>query len=186
MDDLQPGHYWKTPFIWEPGCPEPTPAPPALRFEPLADDWLHGAAAAVMADSLDASDRYACDHGGAGKAVDELMAILPEYFVRPDGWWRAAVDALGQRVGFVLPVVFKDRARWREERPQGTIFYMGVLPAFRGRGFGLELVHEATRVFVQAGCWRIFCDTGSDNRPMVEAFRRAGYRERAPWQRPLA
>ena len=185
MDDLQPGHYWKTPFLWEPGCPLP-PAEAALHFEAVDDDWLHDAIAAVMADSLDASDQHACAHGGARQGVEELMAVLPTYFERPAGWWRAAVDAQGRRVGFVLPALFKDRTRWRDERPQGTIFYMGVLPPFRGCGHGLELLHEATRVFVSAGCWRIFCDTGSDNTPMVAAFRRAGYRERERWQRPLA
>lgn len=186
MDTLSPDHYWKTPFIWEPSCREPPSASVPLRFEPVAEDWLREAIAAVMADSMDESDRHACAHGGAGQAVDELLAILPQYFERPEGWWRTGFDAQGQPVGFVLPVVFKDRSRWRGEQAQGTIFYMGVLPGFRGQGFGLELLHEATRVFTRAGCWRIFCDTGSDNLPMVEAFRRAGYLERARWQRPVA
>jgi ribosomal protein S18 acetylase RimI-like enzyme len=63
---------------------------------------------------------------------------------------------------------------------------MGVLPQFRARGYGLELVYEATRVFLAAGCWRIFCDTGTDNAPMIMTFRQAGYMERKQWQRPLA
>lgn len=63
---------------------------------------------------------------------------------------------------------------------------MGVLPAFRRRGHGLELVHEAPRLLTEARCWRIFCDTGTDNAPMVNAFRRAGYLGRQPWQWPLA
>ena len=76
-------------------------------------------------------------------------------------------------------------ARWRDGRPQGTIFYMGVLPAHRGRGHARALLDEATRLFVAADCWRIFCDTGTSNLPMVKTFRQAGYQERAPWQRPL-
>jgi hypothetical protein len=35
----------------------------------------------------------------------------------------------------------------------------------------------ATRVFIGAGCWRGFCDTGSRNAPMKRALRRAGYRD---------
>ncbi len=63
---------------------------------------------------------------------------------------------------------------------------MGVLPAFRGRSHGLELVHEAPRIFTAVNCWRIFCDTGTDSGPMVKAFRQADQVERDPWQRPLA
>lgn len=185
MGPLQPGHYWKTPFIWEPGCAEP-PVAARVRFEAAPRDWLSTAIGQVMAHSLDESDRYAISHGGVGKAAADLMAVLPQYFVAPEGWARAALDACGQRVGFVLPVLFKDPSRWKEGQPQGTIFYMGVLPEYRGHGHGLELVHEATRVFIQAACWRIFCDTGSDNAPMVGTFRRAGYKERTPWQRAVA
>ena len=61
---------------------------------------------------------------------------------------------------------------------------MGVLPAFRGHA--LCLLTQATRVFIAARCWRIFCDTCTTNAPMVQAFRTAGYREGQPWQRPLA
>jgi hypothetical protein len=47
------------------------------------------------------------------------------------------------------------------------------------------LLDEATRVFIGADCWRVFCDTGSRNEPMLRTFRTAGYEERTPWQRPL-
>jgi ribosomal protein S18 acetylase RimI-like enzyme len=62
---------------------------------------------------------------------------------------------------------------------------MGVLPEFRGRGYAFELLAEATRIFDAAHCWRVFCDTATDNFPMVDAFRRAGYIEHAPWQRSV-
>jgi hypothetical protein len=45
---------------------------------------------------------------------------------------------------------------------------------------------EATRCFAGANCWRAFCDTSSLNVPMISSFRRAGHREKAPWQRPIA
>jgi ribosomal protein S18 acetylase RimI-like enzyme len=85
----------------------------------------------------------------------------------------------------VLPVLFTEERFWKEDRAQGTILYMGVLPRFRGRRYALELVNEATRVFIEADCWRVFCDTGTENTPMVRTFRQAGYMEREPWQRPL-
>jgi ribosomal protein S18 acetylase RimI-like enzyme len=185
MQAPAPGQFWKTPFVWEPGDRLPSPSP-ALRFETAPDDWLTEALASVMADSLDESDRHAVAQCGAGQAVRELMAPLPTYFDRPDGAWKMAIDVQGRRVGFVLPVLFKAPARFKEGRPQGTIFYMGVLPAHRGQGHALQLLHEATRSFIAARCWRIFCDASSANEPMLRAFRQAGYNERTHWQRPLA
>ena len=185
MDTLQTGHYWKTPFYWESGCPQPPPKR-KLTFEPTSDEVLRSAIGAVMATSMDESDRFNVRRVGVEAAVQEVFDLLPQYFDRQTDWWRMAKDAQGQSVGFVLPVTFKEDRFWKDGRPQGTIFYMGVLPSFRGRRYGLELVHEATRVFLEASCWRIFCDTGTDNTPMITAFRKAGYMERKQWQRPLA
>jgi len=185
MDAPQPGHFWKTPFIWEPGDPEPT-ATHSLRFAEPPAEWLTMAVGEVMSHSLDESDQYAITNVGRPRATAELLALVPQYFIRPDGWWSAAIDSAGHRVGFVLPVLFQEQARYKDGRPQGTILHMGVLPAYRGKGYGVALLMEATRILIQANCWRIFCDTATRNLPMVHAFRAAGYRERTPWQRPLA
>jgi ribosomal protein S18 acetylase RimI-like enzyme len=138
-----------------------------------------------MADSLDESDRLAVGRLGPARAAVELLALASREFEAPHGWWRLARDDKGHAVGFVLPVLFADESTRRQGHPEGTIFYMGVLPEFRGRGHCLELLAEATRVFIDARCWRIFCDTATTNHPMVNAFRRAGYSERAPWQRSV-
>ena len=135
---------------------------------------------------MDGSDQFTVSRIGVEAAVQEVYDLLPQYFERQPDWWRIGKDAQGQPVGFVLPATFREERFRKDGRPQGTIFYMGVLPAFRGLGYGLELVHEATRVFLEAGCWRIFCDTGTDNAPMIKAFRQAGYVEHKQWQRPLA
>lgn len=185
MDTLPPGHYWKTPFYWEACCPLP-PCARSLSFAPASDEALRPVIGAVMATSMDDSDRFNVPRIGVEAAVQEVYDLLPRYFAREPDWWRIGSDAQGRAVGFVLPVTFKEERYSKDGQPQGTIFYMGVLPAFRGHGYGLELVHEATRIFLAAGCWRIFCDTGTDNAPMVGAFRQAGYIERERWQRPLA
>lgn len=184
MDPPQPGHFWKTPFYWEPGCPQP-PSDPALAFEPATAGWLHGAVAQVMASSIDESDQVAVRESGAQGAAAELLALAPQYFELRPNWWRLARDVQGNEVGFVLPVLLGGEKAWKHGKPQGSIFYMGVLPRFRGKGHARELLAEATRVFIEAGCWRIFCDTSSLNHPMMNAFRAAGYMERSPWQRPL-
>jgi ribosomal protein S18 acetylase RimI-like enzyme len=157
-----------------------------IVVKPISDERLRPLIAAVMATSMDESDRFNVLRIGLEAAVQEIYDLLPQHFERQPEWWRVAADPDGNPLGFVLPVTFKEERHWKDGKPQGTIFYMGVLPAFRGRGFGLELVHEATRVFTAAGCWRVLCDTGTDNTPMINAFRKAGYMERAPWQRPLA
>src|SRR5882672_11795271 len=52
MDVPQPGHFWKTPFIWEHGCTLP-PATSGLRFSSPEPDWLAQAMASVMETSVD-------------------------------------------------------------------------------------------------------------------------------------
>lgn len=185
METLKADHYWKTPFYWEAGCPLP-PSERRLSFVPASDEALRPVIGRVMASSMDGSDRFIVPRIGVEAAVQEVYDLLPRYFARQPGWWRIGSDAEGRPAGFVLPVTFAEERCWKDGQPQGTIFYMGVLPESRGRGYGLELVHEATRILLAAGCWRIFCDTGTDNAPMVGAFRRAGYIERERWQRPLA
>src|SRR5271167_3635049 len=91
MEVLQPGHYWKTPFVWEPGCPEPGPES-ARAFEATPEHWLLDAVASVMADSLDESDRYAVSQLGPARAAAGLLAIASHHFAAPVGWWRLARD----------------------------------------------------------------------------------------------
>jgi ribosomal protein S18 acetylase RimI-like enzyme len=184
MEALKPGHFWKTPFLWTPGCKAPGPAS-KLRFDAAEPGWLEQAVASVMATSADESDQAAVAELGGLAAARELLSFDAEYFeVRP-GWWAHAVNALGERVGFVLLARLKPDRYWKEGKAQGTIYYMGILPGHRGKGYAADLLDEATRVFIGADCWRVFCDTGSRNEPMLRTFRTAGYEERTPWQRPL-
>jgi ribosomal protein S18 acetylase RimI-like enzyme len=181
---LPADHYWKTPFVWEPGCPTPPTADGVLAYEPAHDDWLRDAIAQVMSHSRDESDQVAVQRLGALRAASDVLSLSQDFVIRQD-WWRRARNEAGEIVGFVLPALFHDEESVRDGRPEGTIFYMGVLPAHRGQGHATRLVAEATRILVGASCWRILCDTGSTNLPMINAFRRAGYIERPPWPRPL-
>lgn len=156
-----------------------------LTFEPTLDEGLRPMIGSVMATSMDEADTFNLSQIGVEVAVQELYDVLIAHSVKLPHGWQVGKDSHGQAVGFVLPTLFKEERFWKDGRPQGTIFYMGVLPEFRGRGYGLELVAEATRLLMLAGCWRIFCDTGTDNLPMVRAFRKAGYVELKQWQRPL-
>ena len=66
---------------------------------------------------------------------------------------------------------------------EATIFHMGVLPEYRGRGFGRALLRRATRV--AHGVWRIYCDTAADNLPMIRLFASEGWQRLPPHERPV-
>jgi ribosomal protein S18 acetylase RimI-like enzyme len=176
------GYYLKIPFVWEAGCPLPTEAV-RLRFRTADPDWLVSALSSVLATAQDPSVQLAVSEYGPHEAAAELIALSRPHFEHLPEWWQLAETADGQPVGFVLPTVFTGKAG--EAFRDGTIFYLGVLPEHRGKGYGHELLAQATRVLRQVGVGRILCDTAACNGPMIAAFRAAGYIEREPWERPL-
>jgi ribosomal protein S18 acetylase RimI-like enzyme len=184
-EELRPGHYWKTPFVWETGRPEPESVS-SLTFETAEYDWLVDAVAQTMAASLDETDRFLVSTVGASKAAAETLEMALKDFENREGWWRVAKDIDQNSVGFLMPVLFKGEKFWKEGRPVATIFYIGVLPQYRGLGYVLELLNESIRICQLANCWQIWSDTGTDNHPMVQAFRKAGFLERLPRQQPVA
>jgi ribosomal protein S18 acetylase RimI-like enzyme len=186
MPSAEAGRFWKTPFVclserWR------MPAPQRLQFEDAEEAWLREALRRTIAASLSESDRCLVERVGPDRVADELLSLAASHFMRPAHWWRMARNDQGEAIGFVLPVLFKkpEPDPRGMHRPEGTIFHMGVLPGFRGQGYALDLIIEATRICIDAGCWRIFCDTASSNAPMLSAFRQAGYEELTPWQQPL-
>lgn len=186
----RPGHFWKAAFAcaldtWSP--PRAAATTPPLRFEPVDDAWLREALAATLADSPNESDHALVARAGTGGVADTLLSLLHPHFVRPPGWWRMARDPSGEAVGFVLPVLYRQPTAdpFGRQRPEATIFHMGVLPAHRGRGHALGLVIEATRLAAEAGCWRLFCDTSARNVAMRRAFERAGHEALPLRERPL-
>jgi ribosomal protein S18 acetylase RimI-like enzyme len=82
-------------------------------------------------------------------------------------WWRVAYLERSP-VGIVLPQVFSDRTN------EGTLFYVGVLSEFRGRGFG-KVLHESGLAFLAArGVKRYVGSTDARNLPMIAVFRANG------------
>ncbi|WP_322694672.1 GNAT family N-acetyltransferase [Nostoc sp. DedSLP03] len=47
-------------------------------------------------------------------------------------------------LGFVLPVIFTGCAK--EDKEEGTIYDIGVLPEYRGQGFANDLLSQGTRI----------------------------------------
>ena len=86
-------------------------------------------------------------------------------------WWRLAYDTGGALVGLVMPA-----------RPPAflTIFYVGVVPEMRGRGYVDDLLSAGTATLLEvrgADGAPLRVDTDVSNAPMSAAF------ERADWTR---
>lgn len=133
MDAPEPGHFWKTPFLWRPRA-DGLPSTSALSVRPAERAWLLQAVAEVMADSADESDHAAVAELGAANAAAELLDVPADHFEVRAPWWLRAEDNGGEAVGFLLLALLRPQSYRQDGRTQGTICYMGVLPGHRGRG----------------------------------------------------
>ncbi|MBW4646841.1 MAG: GNAT family N-acetyltransferase [Goleter apudmare HA4340-LM2] len=137
----------------------------------------------VMSESIDASDRQRVSKHDPYKAAEMFLNSARD-FAYQDNWWQFGINEKGEIVGFVLPVVFSGCAK--EGLEEGTIYYMGVLPEYRGLGLANDLLSKGTQILQEVGVWRVFCDTAVDNVRMISAFKRVGYRQYSePWERPV-
>ena len=84
----------------------------------------------------------------------------------PAIWMLAHVE--GEAVGVVLPQEFSD------SEAEGTLFYVAVLPAFRGRGYGRALHATGLAMLAERGVTRYIGSTDTRNRPMLKVFEANG------------
>lgn len=178
--------YLKVPFVWE----EPKPlieVPQRLTFKPvnaMHDNLLISIAVRVLASSMDASHQRKVSEHEPHEVVERYLNLASDGFSYQDGWWQFGVNELGDVVGFVLPVIFKDCAK--EDLEEGSIYDIGVVPEYRGLGLANDLLLQGTRTLQDIGVWRIFCDTDVNNVRMISTFERVGYRQYGePWERPI-
>jgi GNAT superfamily N-acetyltransferase len=174
--------YWKVPFEWTQGEP-PDDSPPAGWQ--WFDDATVGApvelVAAVLAASPGPEDRLAVERLGARGAAERILALAPG-FSYLDGRWHVLTVG-GDQAGFILPVVYDGCER--DGLAESTVYHLGTAPAFRGRGIGRMLLRRATRVLVEHGVWRIFCDTPETNAPMIHLFEVEGWTRLPRHERPI-
>jgi ribosomal protein S18 acetylase RimI-like enzyme len=177
--------YLKVPFVWE----EPKPlieVPSRLTFEPVKaiDDQLISIVMQVIADSVDASDRQIASAADPYKATETFLQGAKAVFAYQDEWWQFAINEQREIVGVVLPVIYPGFAKAGLE--EATIYYIGVLPKYRGQGFATDLLAQGTRILQAVGVWQIFCDTAMENVRMIATFKRVGYRQHSePYERPV-
>jgi GNAT superfamily N-acetyltransferase len=175
--------YRKVPFEWT--------ARTALPDDVLADglSWATGTelpvlvelVASVLASSPGPEDRRAVETLGREEAARRTLQLAAGFSYLADRWH--VLVAGGQPVGFVLPVTYDGCSR--DSLDEATIYHMGVAPAHRGTGLGRLLLRRATRVLVDHGVWRIFCDTSANNEPMIRLFEQEGWSRLPEYSRPI-
>ena len=113
----------------------------------------------------------------------QLLEAPPAWGMSHQRQWWALLSLHGKAAGFVLPVTYDDTAH--DGLDEGTIFHLGVAPDQRGRGLGRLLLGRATRTLEAHGVWRIYCDTATDNAPMIRLFAAAGWTRLSPHEQPV-
>jgi RimJ/RimL family protein N-acetyltransferase len=148
------------------------PAEPGrLSFRTLGEigeETFVEAMARVSEGTLDLEIREERRRLGAMRAAQEFFDDAQRVQHDPS-WWRLAYTQNGELVGLVMPA-----------EPPGflTIFYVGVVPGMRGRGYVDDLLAAGTATLLEARSRSekpLIADTDVANGPMAAAFERAGW-----------
>ena len=151
---------------WRDGGPITVPGD-RLRFREVeSTEDILGLMARALEGTLDAHDRSDLRHKSASEVAADNFEDEFARYTTPRSWWRVATLTDGEPVGFVIPA--------RNAR-NPIIAYIAVLPEHRGNGYIDDLLAEGGRVLREAGMKRIQAATDVGNRPMAQAFHRAGY-----------
>jgi len=158
-------------FEWPGGEPPSVPGQLSFRtLEEVGEDAFVGAMREVSEGTLDREIRGERERLGAERAAREFFDDVKRVEHDPD-WWRLAYTPEGELVGLVMPA-----------EPPGflTIFYVGVVPGMRGRGYVDDLLAFGTASLLDArrrgGNEKpLRADTDVANGPMAAAFERAGW-----------
>jgi RimJ/RimL family protein N-acetyltransferase len=140
-----------------------------LVFRPLYDvgeTAFIDAIQRVTVGTLDRGLRGDRERLGPARAAREEFASAQAMRYEPT-WWQLAYTHGGALVGLVMPA---------ENDGGPIIYYIGVVPEYRGQGYVDDLLTQGTTVLQEAGATRIVADTDKVNVPMARAFERAGYR----------
>jgi RimJ/RimL family protein N-acetyltransferase len=153
-------------FEWRPGAPVPEPTG-RLVFRPVRGDReVLDLMTATMEGTLDAHGRQDLARMSPREAAERHFRGDLAGHSSPRAWWRVAAGDDEAPVGFVFPA----------RNDYGAIIaYLGVLPAYRGRGYIDEILAEGTRILAAQDVPRIRASTDLGNVPMARAFARAGW-----------
>ena len=148
--------------------PVPAVCPDTLTFRSVADVGEELFVEVVERVTVGSLDRLMVDDAarlGSRRAAREYVDGLKHLDFNPD-WWRLGY-ANGSLAGLILPQRFGEN--------EGCINYIGVLPECRGRGYGLALIAEGTRLLTENGVTKIYADIDVANKPLAAILERLGY-----------
>jgi ribosomal protein S18 acetylase RimI-like enzyme len=97
---------------------------------------------------------------------DVLQAHRLQGNFHPEQWLAAYHE--DQAIGLLLLAEMADQSEWE-------LSYVGVVPEWRGKGFGTELVREALRRAVQLRASRLTVAVDSRNLPACRVYTRLGF-----------
>jgi GNAT superfamily N-acetyltransferase len=159
-------------FEWRGGEPNAEPGRLSFRaLEEVGDIAFIDAMREVSEGTLDRELREERERLGPLGAAREFFEDARRVKHDPS-WWRLAYAQSGELVGLVMPA---------EPPAFLTIFYVGVVPGMRGRGYVDDLLAAGTATLLEArrrdGNEKkpLRADTDVANAPMAAAFERAGW-----------
>ena len=82
-------------------------------------------------------------------------------------WWLVALAPDGQKVGLILPVL---------NYGELTIGFIGVLPAFRGRGVASHLLKQFLPMANRSGYSTVYAEVDEGNKSMQRTVSKSGFR----------
>jgi GNAT superfamily N-acetyltransferase len=158
-------------FEWRGGAPVAVPGRLSFRtLEEVGEEAFVDAMRKVSEGTLDREIREERERlgpqGAARKFFEDARRVKHE-----PSWWRLAYAPGGELAGLVMPA---------EPPAFLTVFYVGVVPEMRGRGYVDDLLEAGTATLLEArargGDERpLQVDTDVANAPMAAAFEQAGW-----------
>ncbi len=136
------------------------PWPDPFEYRSLSDTGDDAFVEVIQRVHSDNPNRDAKREDPAGdlrESIDEAGQAFD-----PSQWWIAVVD--GWPVGFLLPQIFPDSPE------EGTIFNIGIVPEFRGRGWGKVLHARGLKSLADRGATEYIGSTDLLNAPMRKLF----------------
>ena len=121
-------------------------------------------------------DPFEDGHNSPDEEYAELVAHAGSAF-NTNNWY--IVFHQNSALGVLLPQVYEDKPS------EGSLFYIGVMPKYRGLGYGSKLHALGLWILKSRGVTRYVGSTGLNNKAMVAIFMKNGCRkvmERLFWK----
>ena len=148
----------------------PSAVPPRLLYRTLQEV---GEAAYIEAlrltaeGTLDRSDAESRRHFGPEQAARRFFDSINDGMTYEPRLWKLGYTVSGSLAGLIAPLKM-----WGDI---GTLGYIGVVPAQRGNGYGVDLLQQGGADSHAEGIRRIIADTDALNVPMQQTFEKVGY-----------